>query len=79
MRDKMKKVIKVQYNYRQAVCDGSEVWPEDWDQANLEDEDVLNINEHLPMGEGDRYYCDIEYQNGETHRVFNMNKIVYKN
>lgn len=40
--------------------------------------DVKAIRYHIPSGEGDKHFCDIEVENREYIRVFNINTISYK-
>ena len=74
----MKKIIELQDNYKQSVSDGKEIFGESWDSVKITDENVLSIEEHLPQGEGDRYYCDVEYKDGKIFRTFNPCGIVYQ-
>ena len=39
---------------------------------------VKEINYHTPMGEGDKHYCDIAFDNGTSFRVFNLDEIEFK-
>lgn len=39
--------------------------------------EVAGIIEHLPRGDGDRYYCDVIKKDGTSIREFNINSISY--
>lgn len=38
---------------------------------------VRSIHEHLPQGEGDKCYYDIELESGEKIRNFNPNTVLF--
>lgn len=38
---------------------------------------VTKIKEHIPAGEGDRYYCDCYFVDETTIRVFDVQHIYY--
>lgn len=38
---------------------------------------VKKIQEHSPQGEGDRWFYDIIFENGEMLRVFNMSEVEF--
>lgn len=38
---------------------------------------VIKIEEHAPQGEGDKWFYDIHYANGNIFRAFNPNSIEY--
>jgi len=39
---------------------------------------VTKIDYHSPLGSGDAHYCDVYKDNGEIERVFNLNRVVFK-
>ena len=39
---------------------------------------VVEIKHHPPQRNGDRPYCDIEFDNGEIYRTYNINNIVFE-
>jgi hypothetical protein len=38
---------------------------------------VKEIKEHEPHGDGDKWYFDIVYDNGDIERIFNPDKVRY--
>ena len=73
-----KEITELRYNYRPVASDGKEVFAESWDSVNITDKGVKSIVEHLPQGEGDRLYYDVEYEDGKVYRTFNPCGVVYK-
>ena len=45
---------------------------------NLELGIVLEITEHRPQGEGDKWYYDIMYDGGQTERTFAPHRVFYE-
>jgi hypothetical protein len=39
---------------------------------------VLSIVEHCAKGEGDKWYYDVNFDDGKTLRIFNPDSIIYK-
>lgn len=72
------KIIELNYNYRQAVSDGKEVWPEDWDKAKVGEKGVVKIVQHTAQGEGDRWYYDIHMEGGGMIRTFNPCRVIFE-
>ena len=42
-------------------------------------DDVENIIEHQAQGEGDRWFYDVKYSNGNVDRMFNVVKVSFIN
>lgn len=42
------------------------------------EEDVIEIVEHPAIGEGDRWFYDVKFEDGSMERIFNPNKVFYK-
>ena len=38
---------------------------------------VKEIKYHIPMGEGDKHFCDVYYEDGSVIRKFNINSIEF--
>ena len=38
---------------------------------------LVKIKEHIPAGEGDRYYCDCYFKDDTTMRAFDIEHIYY--
>lgn len=73
-----KDCIEVQYNYRQAMSDGRECYPDEFDTYKLGVHGVIEIKEHAAQGEGDKWYYDVITEDGVLIRVFNPHKAIYK-
>jgi len=39
---------------------------------------VVDIKEHVPEGEGDRWFYIVEFDNGIVRKIFNINEVVYE-
>ena len=50
---------------------------EDYESYNIGENGVLEIIEHLPQGEGDKWYYDIHFETGEKTRTFNPNFVEF--
>jgi hypothetical protein len=37
----------------------------------------LNIEEHRPMGDGDKWFYDVTLNDGTITRIFNINQVFY--
>jgi hypothetical protein len=42
------------------------------------DRTVTAILEHWPMGEGDRWYYDVEFDNGDMERIFHPHQVKFE-
>jgi len=51
---------------------------EEFDYANIGEHGVNFIKEHIPKGEGDKWFYNVFYDDGHIERVFNINKVFYK-
>ncbi len=84
------KITKIYYNFVQ-VSLGDEA-SEDYMVAEVgkpflsyngndeyQDKKVINIKEHRPAGEGDKWFYDIELEDNKIVRVFNINSVFYSN
>ena len=66
-------VFRVVYDFAFTLEKGIE-----YNDAEVGKDKVKSITYHVPRGEGDRHFCDIYYVNGTKIRVFNINKIEWK-
>ena len=48
-----------------------------WDE--YQNKKVINITEHRPAGEGNKWFYDIELEDDKIIRVFNINSVFYSN
>ena len=46
--------------------------------VNIDNEHTNNISQHAAQGEGDKWFWDVEYDNGETMRLFDVHTVIYK-
>lgn len=51
---------------------------ESWESASIDDRHVKHIEEHRPMGDGDKWFYDVYYDNGTMMRIFNVYIAYYK-
>ena len=70
------KITKIYYNWVQ-VSDSRDAGC-DWELAEIGEKDCVKIEEHKSQGEGDKWYYDIHFKNGDILRTFNPNEIVYE-
>lgn len=51
-------------------------WGEEYKRYEVGKNNVKEIQYHTPVGEGDRHYCDIYFDNTDNvKRIFNINEI----
>jgi hypothetical protein len=55
-----------------------DVIPEGKRCASKEVNEVVNIEEHAARGEGDKWYYDITFKNGDVRRLFNVETILFE-
>jgi hypothetical protein len=46
---------------------------------NIPNKKCIRIEEHIPQGEGDKWFYDIYYDDNTMDRTFNPNEIFYEN
>lgn len=71
-RNKME-IISITYNWYYTTQEG-----EEYDKYEIGNKNVKKITEHKPQGEGDNWYCDVEFNDGKIITVTNLNKITRK-
>lgn len=71
-----RKITQLTYNWFQNINEGNSY--EDYEIATVDLNDVIKITEHAAAGEGDKWYYDIEYKDGETLRIFNPNTVTFE-
>lgn len=72
----MKKITKIKYNQFQTAWDGSA--GEDWSQYEVGKEGVTSIIEHPAGGEGDKWFYDVNFEDGRMERLFNPNTVYFE-
>lgn len=70
-------IYKIHYNYNQALSNGTEVWPDNWETYEIGKNNVFDIDEHKPEHKGDLYYFNIYFSDGTSVKVFNPNQVFY--
>ena len=48
-----------------------------FDHYEVGKNEIKEIREHLPQGEGDRLWYDVEYENGNVKRLYNPNSVSF--
>lgn len=74
-----KKLISLYHNYKPPITDGQTVYGEEADYYKVGVNGVILIDEHLPMGNGDRLWYDVHYEDGHVLRLFNPNCARWEN
>lgn len=64
-----KLIRKVFYNF--------DHYSSDCEDYEVDINGVTKIFYHEPSGEGDKHYCDVEFLDKPSVRVFNINKVVF--
>ena len=72
------KVIEVIYNWHQAgsVQDRAGAG-DDYERATVGENGILSIEEHMAMGDGDKWNYLIKFEDRHSLRVFNPNLVEY--
>lgn len=66
-------IISIIFNWYYTTTEG-----EDYCKHELGKKGVKKITEHKPQGEGDNWYCDVEFDDGRVETVSNLNSILRK-
>lgn len=73
----MKKILKLTYNWfftpEGEANDTVEVGKPEYTTKKI----ITEINEHCAMGESDKWYYDIHFEDGTLKRIFNPNQVFY--
>jgi hypothetical protein len=72
-----KTITMLHYNWIPALSNGIDIYSEQFTSAEVGRSECISIIEHKAMGEGDRWYYDVNYNDGRTIRVFNPNCVVF--
>lgn len=62
------RINKITYNWFNGYCLQHEIGVDG----------VMSIREHQAMGEGDRWFYDVEFEDGRIERIFNMDSVIYE-
>lgn len=65
-----RKIVKITHNWRQV--EGGE----DYDSYTVGNYSVVEITEHRPAGEGDKFFYDVQLKDGSIIRLFNPNTVL---
>lgn len=70
-------IKSITYDYTPAMCTQHSDYPETFSHAEVGIGGVVEILEHQAMGEGDKWYYDIVFDDGSILRTFNPNKVTF--
>ena len=70
------KITKIYYNWRPEG--DNKDYGENYDFEMIGSNNCINIEEHPSQGEGDKWYYDVQFENGNMIRIFNPNQIFYE-
>lgn len=71
-----KRITRITYNWHQVNWDGSA--GEDYNEYSIGQKSVTEIIEHPAIGEGDKWFYDVYFEDGHMERLFNPNIVVYQ-
>lgn len=70
----MRKIIQIKLNWtaQEGYLDGC------FSSESIGTRGVTEITEHRPAGEGDRFFYDVYYSNGNMQRVYNFSNVFFE-
>ena len=68
------KITKIHYNWHYCI----DLERECSSEAEVGKKGVISITLHLPENEGEKIYCDVEYEDDTSEMIFNLNKVFRK-
>jgi len=68
------KIEQIRYNWFYSSVNGEEY--QTYTTVGLID-NIDNIKEHVPLFEGDKYFCIVTFNDGHVEKIFNINLIIY--
>lgn len=68
-------IIQLIANWYSFTADGG---GEDYDTYEVGKNGVERITEHRAQGEGDKWFYDVDFENGGTKRIFNPNSVSFE-
>lgn len=68
-------ITRIDYNWCETF--DSEMGGEDYYKHQVGEKDVVEITEHRPDGEGDKWFYDVKFSDGKIERIFNPNKVYF--
>ena len=72
-----KEIVSCSYNFAPII--DPQLCSSECNTIELHKDDVEHINYNQPRGEGDQHYCEVLYGDGRVERIFNLNKVTWKN
>ncbi len=69
------KIIQLLTNWYSFSADGG---GEDCECYDIGKKDVVEIIEHKPQGDSDRWFYDVKYNHGGVKRCFNPNSVSFE-
>lgn len=72
----MHKIVRLTYNWR-VVSDGCQTI-DVCEEYNLGVGGVTEIKEHRAAGEGDKWFYEVHFENGQYEMIFNPNIVVWQ-
>jgi len=69
-------ILAINYNWRQYSSSGYS--DHEYNTYTVGKDKVIKILEHPAVGEGDRWFYDVHFEDGRMERIFNPNQIFYK-
>lgn len=73
-----KEVIRLTFNYKPRIFDGYQELSESYEERSVGYNHVVSIHEKQAMGEGDKWFYDILYDNNHVERIFNPHQVFFK-
>ena len=61
----MKTIERIMYNSRYSKCE-------------IGKDGVASIEYHPAMGEGDRHYCTVHFEDGDDKQIFDLDEIFWR-
>lgn len=72
-----KTVNRIIYNYNPATSNSYEVFGENYKEVSVGVGNVKAIHEHYAAGEGDKWFYDVEFEDGNIMRIFNPHQVFF--
>jgi hypothetical protein len=54
-----------------------EDFPERWEERIVGQKGVTEIKEHAAVGDGDKWFWDVHYENNQVERIFYPHQVFY--
>ena len=66
-------IAKITFNWM--YCTDKD-YGEEFDVREVGEKGVVKIHEHLPRGESDPHYCQVDFEDGRQERIMNLNMVI---